>query len=195
MSKQFKKDAKSLFSFGNLKLGKDTMIFNMTSATDCPSSVKGLCKVGAKCYALKAEKCYPNTLPHRRFQSSFWNVCTPSQFIDVVVAAKTKHIKYLRVNEAGDFRNQADVDKLNLIAKRLKVIGIKTYLYTARTDLVFKDTEFVVNGSSWMADNEFRYIPRGVTPAPDVQVLCPGDCRTCNFCKEKLHMVIGVEQH
>ena len=209
------KECKSLFTFGNKKLGTDTMIFNMTSATNCPSSVSGLCKVGPKCYALKAERTWPSVLPHREAQASFWDVCTAQNFIDVFNGAKTSGIKYLRINEAGDIRSQADITKLNLIAKELKVDGITTYLYTARSDLIFNNTEFVVNGSSWMADNEFRYIPkealsvslkqfainRAVNQIIDpqynqgVMVVCPGDCRDCNYCKVKGKTVIAVAEH
>jgi len=188
-------DARSYVGCGNLKLGNDTLTFNMTPATDCPSRNLGLCKVGKKCYALKAEKTWKNVLPYRVKQSILWDVITAKEFVEMVLATRRKNIKYLRINEAGDFRCQADVEKLNVIAKELKLIGITTYLYTARTDLVFKDCEFVLNGSSWMADNEFRYIPKGTKPGLDVNFICPGDCRTCNLCKSKSGLIIGVEAH
>ena len=47
-----------LLSNGNSKIGNDTMILNMGSAMNCPSKKLGLCKLGSKCYALKAEKLY-----------------------------------------------------------------------------------------------------------------------------------------
>lgn len=184
----------NLFSIGNLKLGKDTMIFNMAPAHDCQSKRMGLCKVGKACYAMKAEKCYPNVLPFRQRQAAFWTSCTVDEFVEAVSQKKTKGIKYLRVNESGDFRNQADVDKLNEIAKILKEkYDINTYLYTARSDLTFKDTHFVVNGSSWMADNNFKFIPKGQEYKG--KYVCPGDCRTCNLCKQKLGIEIGIKQH
>lgn len=186
-----------LFSIGNLKIGTDTMIFNMSPAETCQSMRMGLCKVGSKCYAKKAERVYPQVLPFRRNQAVFWTSCSVDEFVEAVSKEKTSKIKYLRFNEAGDFRNQSDVEKANEIAKVLKEkYNIITYLYTARSDLSFKDKTFIVNGSSWMADNEFRYIPKGEVPlTSDIQAMCPGDCRTCNLCKEKLGMVIGVKQH
>ena len=37
---------------GNSKIGKDTFILNITSATDCPTKKLGLCKIPKLCYAL-----------------------------------------------------------------------------------------------------------------------------------------------
>lgn len=182
----------SLFSKGNLKLGHDTMIFNITPATYCTSRQMGLCKVGSKCYAMKAERIYKAVLPYRLRQSAFWDVEDVPTFLNQFNKEKSKHIKYFRFNEAGDFRNQADVDKMSLIARALKTQGITTYGYTARTDLDFSKVEFVINGSSWMADNEFRYLPKGSAALP---VMCPGDCRTCTLCKTKGGLVIGIAAH
>ena len=59
-------------SMGNLKIGKDTIIFNMGSATECPSRKNGMCKLGNKCYAIKAEISYPDCKPYRDRQKSYW---------------------------------------------------------------------------------------------------------------------------
>jgi hypothetical protein len=185
---------KKLFSIGNRKLGKDTMIFNLTSATDCPSKKKGLCKVGSACYAMKAERRYKNTLPYRTRQQEFWKQGSVNQFIKQFTLEKTKNIKYLRINEAGDFISQKDIERLDKIAKKIKELyGIKTYTYSARKDLDFSNVSFVINGSSWMADNEFRYIPKNKIYTG--KFICPGDCKICNLCKEKRGIVIGVNHH
>ena len=140
------------FSIGNLKLGKDTIIFNMSPSSHCPSKFLGMCKVGAdKCYARKAEKMYPNVLPFRERQMDFWRISTQVQFIQALEKEKTKHIKYLRINESGDFANQGDINRLHTIAKvLLDRYGIITYCYTARADLDFTDVSFIVNGSFYI---------------------------------------------
>lgn len=60
-----------------------------------------------------------------------------------------KKITHLRLNEAGDFRNQEEIRKWNYIASRLwNKHKIKTYTYTHRSDLDFSRAPFlVVNGS------------------------------------------------
>jgi len=64
------------FKRGNKKLGKDTLIFNMTSATNCPSKRLGLCQLKgrceSKCYALRAEKRFPAVLEYREEQAGDW---------------------------------------------------------------------------------------------------------------------------
>jgi hypothetical protein len=141
---------------------------------------------------MKAEKLYPNVLPYRERQAEFWRSCDAAEFLNQFNKEKTKNIKYFRFNESGDFQSQADVDKMNLISLGLKTQGITTYGYTARKDLDFSNVSFTINGSSWMADNEFRYIPKG---GEAVSVMCPGDCRTCDLCKGKNGLVIGIAQH
>jgi len=184
-----------VFSIGNLKLGKDTMIFNMGTATDCISKKMGLCKVGEKCYALKAERMYKDCIPYRERQGSFWKVCSPQEFINQLVLEKTSKIKYFRFNEAGDFSTQKDVDKLSKIALTLKKeYGIVTYGYTARKDLDFSSVNFIVNGSSFMAHNNFKYIPKD-HPTDMSLPVCPGSCKTCNLCKENNGLTIQINQH
>ena len=95
------------YTIGNKKIGKDTLIFNMGSATNCPSKKLGLCKHCDKCYALKAEKMYPQVLPFRQKQEKYWLNTSIDLIIDDFVLALTKHknIKYVRFNESGDFHS------------------------------------------------------------------------------------------
>ena len=62
---------KELLSFGNLKVGKDTAIFNMTPAFRCPSEELGLCSIAKICYAKKAERMYPQVTPYREKQEEY----------------------------------------------------------------------------------------------------------------------------
>ena len=186
---------------GNLKIGNDTVILNMGSAMDCPSLKLGFCKLGKKCYAYKAEHMYPGVKPYRDKQADYWLTNTANHIICNLYTIAGKHekvwsrIKYLRLNEAGDFYSQACVTKLNQIAKWLHDnYGITTYTYTAREDLDFKDAYFLVKGSSNDVGNNGKSIAR-LKPEFDENGIyhekgklyqeCLGDCSKCTLCKEK----------
>ena len=99
-------------------------------------------------------------------------------------------IKKLRINEAGDFRDQKEIKKWNKIAGRLrKEHDIVTYTYTARSDLDYsRAPNIIVNGSNpgiRGAVREFRCIEPDEYDNMTVskgQYKCPGDCRICNVC-------------
>lgn len=191
---------------GNLKIGNDTLIFNMGSATDCPSLKLGYCKLGKKCYAYKAERLYPNVKPYRDKQASYWKFVTSRSFIADFTEIMRKHkralkdIKYLRLNEAGDFYSQHCVAKLSAISLWLKrLFNITVYTYTARKDLDFSTAHFLVKGSSNDVGNNGKSIAR---PKLELEkqgtfehgmyyeneqhfALCEGNCRTCSLCKKK----------
>jgi len=186
----------TLFSIGNKKLGKDTAIFNMNPAKFCPSEKLGLCSICNKCYAKKAERLYPQVLPHRVRQMNYWNEVSASEFVinfNFLLRMK-KGINFLRVSEAGDFNTQQDVDKLSHIAEQLKGV-VKVYTYTARKDLDFScvSDNLTINGSGFMVHNNF-YVYRNESELIDKYV-CAGDCKTCNLCKTRKNLNIGVKLH
>ena len=190
-------ELKTFLSNGNLKVGDDTLIFNITAAIDCVADELGLCPVFKECYAKKAEKQYRDVLAYRRLQEEVWDILTAGQFAEefmkVVDSKRSKNIRFFRFSEAGDFRHQADVFKMCRIAELLKPHDILTYGYTARRDLdlVWLQKVAVVNGSGFMADNEFKAVKEFSGPNPR----CPGDCRGCNLCKLKLGKTIEVLKH
>ena len=163
----------SLTSKGNSKIGKDTIIFNMTSARDCPSDKLGLCDMSKICYAKKAEVQYPSTLKYRREQTLLWDDITAEQFANAIVEISIKKkiaLKYLRFSESGDIRNVQDIAKIVKIAHNLynahkadKYLGlINIYLYTKRIDLKealqlasSECSNLVINGSGFMLDNNY----------------------------------------
>ena len=73
---------KKLVQFGNNKLPKTTVIFNMGPAKECPANALGLCELGktGKCYAMKAERLYPQVLPYRIRQKNYWLQVYPNYF-------------------------------------------------------------------------------------------------------------------
>lgn len=188
-----------LVSRGNRKLGTDTLILNITSAADCMSRKLGLCALGTKCYALKAERMYKAVLPYRRKQTEYWDQSHPATIaMDLwkeIFRSTKQPIKYIRISEAGDFRNQADVDKLIKIAEILGAIDVTLYGYTARRDLAFGKCpcNLIMNGSGFMIHNSFTAVSK--TSLAQHPVTCTGNCRGCNLCKIRGKLAIKVGIH
>lgn len=190
---------KDLLSSGNIKIPKETAIFNMSSATDCSSLRLGLCKacvwneelkkLQTVCYALKAERGYrPSVLPYRRRQQDFWlNVRAEDFVIQFLIINSLKRTKFnkIRFNEAGDFHDQRCIDKAERIAKLLKPFGIGVYCYTSRDDLDYtRVRNLVINASGFEAPgivNEFRMLAPG-DKIPKGYAKCPQDCTICDRC-------------
>ncbi len=194
---------------GNLKVGKDTAIMNITSATDCESFKKGLCQVPpGKCYAMNSERQYPGCLPYRRRQTSIWDKSSAEDLAldlkDVLRKKRKVPIRYLRMQEAGDFRNQADVDKTVHLADLLRG-AIRVYTYSARKDLRLPadSTNLAINGSNFKVSNDFKvtnkagyeFCPKGrpssfdcnkcesPCKSPRCRGIKGGGCLGCNLCK------------
>lgn len=185
---------KNLISQGNLKIGKDTLIFNMTPAKNCPAERLDLCKHSNICYAKKAERMYKQVLPFRIRQAKYWKACNVDQFVNEfieIVTRKQIKIKYLRFSESGDFETQSDVDKLSIIAECLKAINVKVYTHTARKDLNFSKVSdnLTVSGSGFMIHNNFS-----VTKDKKL-VNCPADCKKCHKCKVSKGKLIYALKH
>ena len=200
---------KQLLSFGNYKIPATTAIFNIGSATDCPSKALGLCALCEECYAMKAERQYPAVKPYRDRQLAYWQDVSVQQFVDEFVnAIKRKKVKVnaLRVNESGDFYSQAGVGKLQAIAWHLWTIGgIRTYVYTARRDLNYDGCKNLnVMGSFSTAEQTISAF-MGVKGAKEharkmrgfyrKTVVCPADCKKCSLCQVAKGVVIFCEIH
>jgi hypothetical protein len=192
----------SLIQPGNIKIPRETAIFNMSSATDCASLRLGKCKamiwsekaqkMVTICYALKSERDYrPNVLPYRQRQEKFWKDITAESFvIQFLIINARKRVKFnkIRLNEAGDFHDQACVDKAEKIARLLAKFGLKVYCYTSRDDLDYtKVKNLVVNASGFEAPglvNDFKMILKD-DPWPKGYAKCPTDCTVCDRCSIK----------
>lgn len=189
---------KGLLSFGNKKLPKDTAIFNMGAASDCPSDKLGLCKVSKECYAKKAEKMYPSVLPYRKRQANKWLKNTAETFVSEfleVVNKKRLPIRKLRINESGDFYSQNCVNKAEAIATSLKAEGIVAYCYTARKDLDYSGiTNLIINGSGFKVDGIKREFT-AVNKIDKGAIACVGDCKKCSLCASDSTQDIQVLKH
>lgn len=118
------KEHKFEYSLGNAKIGNDTIIINMSSAKGCMSLSLGLCTLGARgqCYALNPEQRYPEKVgAYRERQAEQWHCMTPLAIADVLKKIKKAlpSIKYVRMNEAGEFRNipKGEDNPLRAVAK------------------------------------------------------------------------------
>lgn len=178
-----------LLNAGNGKLPRTTAIFNLGSATDCPSRPLGFCQAYRTkdrhvCYALHSERQFPHVLPFRRRQAAYWDHVNVAEFIAqfLMAAPPRRPWTHLRLSEAGDFRHQADVDKAEAIAAALATVNVTTYCYTARRDLEYGGcTSLVVLGSGFRVHGEFRLI-QPEERVPDGAAVCPADCTVCDRC-------------
>lgn len=194
-----------LLSSGNRKIPKSTAIFNLSSATDCPSARLGKCKAkkqGAKCYALKAEQNHYSrfVLPYRRSQERFWFQTSAKEFVSQFVLLNSiRRIPYnsIRFDESGDFHGQYDVTKMEEIAKMLRRFGIRCYCYTSRNDLNFsKIRHLLLNGSDFYKKgitNTFKIL-KDVRKRKKGWSVCPMNCRICHKCQMH-HLKIVIKQH
>jgi hypothetical protein len=196
------KQRKILISKGNSKIGvnKDTLIMNITSAHDCPSRRLGYCQVppGA-CYALRDENFYKGSLPYRRRQTKVWDALSAeeiaSQIKDIVMRRRNQKrgvpVKYLRMQESGDFRDASDVDKMSRLADLLKGV-VTVYTDTARRDLFPRphSSNLVINGSGFMVDNNFKVVNAdqlgsGYKCRAVYVPISKNPCYGCTLCKTK----------
>ena len=191
---------------GNKKIGKNTLIFNMSTAYNCESAKKGLCKVRDICYALKAEAQYNISAPkYRESQRLYYRLNSAHDIVlDILKKVQKEKIKteYIRFNESGDFYDVEDVQKLKKIAELFKMTfslyDIKIYGYTARYDLkdeIMKDKpdNLIINGSGFMLDNNFKVVDNTDNYIPES--VCTGNCKECNLCKEIKGQHIYIQKH
>lgn len=193
---------------GNRKIPTTTMIFNMGSATTCPSDKLGLCPMGGmngdgSCYALKAEcGIYPATLPYRHRQEDMWLNSSAENIAHAInnTIKKRPYIDAIRVNESGDFHSMDCVKKLSRVAS---LVNVPVYSYTHRLDLFTEATtkklhkNLTMNFSEEMSfnhsHNEFR-VEDTVDGATD-SVPCAMDCKMCSLCVTRTQRVITVPKH
>jgi hypothetical protein len=171
-------------AMGNAKIGGDTVLLNMSTAGSCMSAIIGTCSLAAdgKCYARRFETQWKGSEEKNKRHEKQWACLSPYAIAQglVNIAEKMPKIKYIRINEAGEFRNLPsdpallakvsdekkaelstvdDVAKLRSVAKYLKEMGssLILYTYTHRSDLSVGDLgeNVCINGSGWMIDNAF----------------------------------------
>lgn len=169
-------------SWGNNKISKNTGIFNLNSATDCPNADTEACQVPwDSCYAHVTENIYDATLPYRRRQEYLWDCLDADTFAKAflkVVERKRNSVKALRLCESGDFRHRSDIIKADRIAELLQDNGFHVYTYSASGYLDWSEADnLVVNASNRAkfgdyGDRAFDAVPT-IDDIPDDAVMCP----------------------
>lgn len=138
-----------IFSIGNQKLSKDTLIINFTSALGCPSIND--CPISQKaCYAVAGEVRLKETRrKHLMVQRAvrravaqkkmegFFKIA--EEYVRLKTSKRTKEenrIKYIRYNEDGDFINQDVLEMAaDFSARMLEQYNVKSFAYTANKKL------------------------------------------------------------
>ena len=140
-----------LYPVGNAKVSNDTLLVNITSATECPSAAQGTCQVVGPCYAIAQAK-FRFQIRHRDRMLHIMNlICLLSDRMDIVRNLIGDYIESardfgfdiqnIRLNEAGDFIDQKCIDAYGRLCGEIRdQYGVKSTAYTART----KDREGAV---------------------------------------------------
>jgi hypothetical protein len=191
-------------SLGNSKLtGKNKFaILNFTPAFLCKSDSNGQCEVCDECYAKGAEWLRQMVLRFRyanfHFFQHYGREEIMSAFAQVCEWLEDHGIELLRLQESGDFLTQWWLDLAYSMAWVANMYGIKTFTYTARSDLTFYPQEWgqlIIRGSGWDG-------PNGKTIALDKgQELpvgfreCRLDCARCGLCYNRKIINIAFRKH
>ena len=182
-------------TYGNLKLPKTTAIFNITSAKECPA--KQFCPHLKDCYALKSEIRYPKTLAYHRKQTEYFDLLSGQQLASsflLDLRDKKHFVDKFRFSESGDFRNQADVDKMTEIAKIISDTGRHVYGYSCRPDLNLEELKKVatVNGNHFSASNTVKIVSQF---SNNGEIQCKANCRLCDACATAKGAIIEIIKH
>lgn len=203
------------FSFGNTKVPEDTLVVNLTSAFNCPAKDNGECKWGTKCYAHQTETQYDHTERRNLRNQEFLEMLSTKDILKLVetyIESSPVRLKYIRLHEDGDFKDQSVVDFCDKLAGHLKAkYGLQTAAYTHRNLDYSGLNNIIVNASSYQIKTGDRYfvcvskedwdkIPEGLNfDGQDIPMYsvedkkqkidtihgtykCHCDCRKCRFC-------------
>ncbi|MFA5879913.1 MAG: hypothetical protein WC860_07035 [Candidatus Margulisiibacteriota bacterium] len=187
----FTDNGKYSLSLGNKKLPEETLIFNITPVSTCPLATV-FCK--KSCYALKAERLYPQVKISRlnNFNQSK-NDYFVNDMIDIIKAIQDKKtVKYFRIHESGDFYNNLYWHKWVTIAQNFPDIVFYAYTKSFFIDASLKPKNFILLASiDTTSEERFlklyevqkQFFDKTFTIIPKNQkAVCGQDCSTCNLC-------------
>lgn len=171
------------------------LITNSGPCSTCPGKTSGDCQLppGTTCYGEIPERQYPNCRPSRERQEIQWNTKSTAWYIKQIRGIQSRakiKLTHHRLNEVHDWRNQSDMLKSAAIARANSKIAVKTFTHTSRKQIFtrrkyskkIQDSTLVVNGSGFMAHNEYRVVPDDYQ-AQDNEYWCPDNCNKCSLCK------------
>ena len=192
-------------SQGNHKLPQNTLVYNLSSATDCPSHKLGLCRLGHRdCYAWQIEAFRSHIIPYLDRQKELWLSASASEFIaaaDLKIQTSMAPIKYMRFNVSGDFHSNDCIAKMSDISDDLFYRhDTVTYAYTARTDLDWSKASprLHINGQFFLPSApsaNFIEICYTREQFESHTYKCFSNCHVCDLCKTGTGKVIGMPLH
>lgn len=187
-------------------------IGSMQSSTECISRKKGLCEIGENCYALVYEQ---NPIMYKTVECR----AKDEEAIDYMVEhnmsqwfaeelikrnnrARKHQMAFFRWNESGDCKTLDHFIFVDEVADILyDEIGAISVIYTHRKDLwdqfkeIRKSKWLIVNGSGFMADNNFK----AVDEFSKGKCHCSSNCEQCfeydfYFCYDIEHTGQNIEE-
>lgn len=167
-------------------------IGSMHSSTDCISRKMKLCEIGENCYALAYEKnpIMYKTVECRRKDEECIDYLVENHmsrfFAEELIKrhnrARTHKMRFMRWNESGDCKTLDHFIFVDEVADILyDEIGVISVIYTHRKDLwdqfkeIRKSKWLIVNGSNFMADNNFK----AVEEFTGINENCSSNCEKC----------------
>lgn len=198
-----------LYQRGNKKIGSDTLIYSIDTATDCIANNIGCCAVCSECYAKKSEQQYTTSYIfklNQRRQFLLLDVWELIRLFCQVIEGAKKPIRFIRWNEGGELRNIDDLKKISAISDYLGVkYSIQSYIYTCRRDIIeqlpkFRISKSLTINTSYENDEGYNsFVAVNRAEMQDIidagKLVCSGDCRMCNLCKYEHGRVIFCRKH
>lgn len=189
-------------SFGNKKLPKTTLIWNLPRKITCPGKTDFCDKF---CYATKAERLYPSVLPSRT-QNLKDSVQDNFEFrITGVLWKNNNKFDTVRIHESGDFYNQKYLDKWFLIASVNKSKIFYAYTRSFELDFSQKPDNFVLIASFDITTSEKdkalyqekkQYFDNTFSIVDKKEIAtCIQDCTLCNKCWTEKGQDLTVNVH
>ena len=189
-------------SFGNRKLPKNMLIFNIPSVLTCPNKTS-FCE--QYCYAKKAERIYPQVYPARKHNLKLSQSDNFVQLMNTVLFNNRHKFDLVRVHESGDFYSQEYLDKWFRIASMYELIKFIAYTKSFHLDFGKKPSNFVLIASfdestdvrskglyllkKQYFDNTFTIVSK------ETKADCIQDCTKCSNCWSSKGLDITVNKH
>ena len=187
-------------------------IGSMHSSTDCVSRKMKMCDIGENCYALVYEQnpIMYKTVECRRKDEEAIDYMVENHmsqwFAEELIRrnnrARKHKMKFMRWNESGDCKTLEHFIFVDEVADILgDELGVVSVIYTHRKDLweqfkqIRKSKWLIVNGSGFMADNNFV----AVDGFSDGKCHCSSNCEECfendfYFCYDIRHTGQTIEE-
>ena len=122
-----------MYTLGNAKLPKTTMIINLGTWFNCAGRKEEFCELCKKCYDKSPEVRFKERFFGRYNQEIMWRSLPAELIAETIIKELKKHnkVNLIRWAEVGELRNQNDLDKLIKISTIIgEATGIKSYIYT-----------------------------------------------------------------